>query len=135
MVHKISNIEEPSKDWSIRYRKPCLVQTFTKKKMVHLGTIFKKVLCWPNWFNKEAMSKHTKTIFFSPHLLWHHFKNICVVVVVVMRWRRVKRSKAKGWGMGRWRHRYAKYVSKYPLKEHYVVLENPFKLKDLDLQY
>ena len=32
MVHKISNIEEPSKDWSIRYRKPCLVQTFTKKK-------------------------------------------------------------------------------------------------------
>ena len=102
MVHKISNIEEPSKDWSIRYRKPCLVQTFTKKKMVHLGTIFKKVLCWPNWFNKEAMSKRTKTIFFSP--TFFGIISRIFASLLLLSWDgaglRGRRLKVEGWGDG-----------------------------------
>ena len=41
-----------------------------------------------------------------------------IVVVVVMRCRWVKRSKARGRGVGRWCHWYAKYVDSPSTREH-----------------
>ena len=75
---------------------------------------------------KESKLQERLNIFCSTNI---SMKSAVIVVVVVMRCCGVQRSKARGRGLGRWRHRFGKYADLLSTREREGCVSSDFSTR------